>query len=212
MGKINVKRAVVLEEYRSNSYLVWKDNFKDCVIIDCGGEFYKIDKALKSLNLKPEAIILTHGHGDHIAGVDESGLDCYIHKADLDYLSHPELNLSLLLGSPLKVEREPHVFDNNSELYFSKSDLTFKVIHTPGHTPGGCSFLIEDLLFSGDTLFLSGIGRTDLPLSSEGDLKDSILNKLFKLDRGVSVYPGHGDMTTIGYEAENNPFLYVDSL
>ncbi len=212
MGKINFEKVIVLNDYQSNSYLVWQEGSKSCVIIDCGGEYYKIEEALKRLDLEPEAMLLTHGHGDHIAGVNESGLDFYIHRDDLNFLSNPELNLSLFLGSSLKIERKPNVFNSDQELFFAKSDLRFNVIHTPGHTPGSCSFLIEDLLFSGDTLFLSGVGRTDLPLSSESALKDSILNKLFKLDKNVSVYPGHGDMTSIGYERENNPFLSMDPL
>jgi hydroxyacylglutathione hydrolase len=212
MGKIAVERVVVLEDYRSNSYIVWNQGCRHSVIVDCGGEFYKIESALKRMGLKPEAVLLTHGHGDHIAGVDDSKLDYYIQREDLDYLSHPELNLSMMLGRPFKVAAEPHILEADSELYFAKSDLRFKVISTPGHTPGSCSFLIEDLLFSGDTLFLSGVGRTDLPLSSESDLKDSILNKLFKLNKSIKVYPGHGDMTTIGFERENNPFLFIGSL
>ena len=109
-----------------------------------------------------------------------------------------------VLGNKVAFEADIYVNDNDE---LSVDDLNFKFIHTPGHTKGGMCILIEDVLFSGDTLFQQSIGRTDFPGSSFEDIKSSIHDKLFKLDDSTKVYPGHMSETTIGFEKENNPFI-----
>lgn len=192
--------------FGTNCYLLWREGSNYCLVVDPGGDVDKINFVLRDNNLKPEAVILTHGHIDHIGGCEYFDSDIYIHFQDQDHLRKPHLNLSAFLFRPYKVKRKPLFFDNN-KLEFPKSGLTLEVIHTPGHTPGSCCFLIDNVLFSGDTLFFEGIGRTDFPGSSYSQLISSVRDKLFALSRDTRVLPGHGPETTIGYEMQNNEFL-----
>ncbi|MDP8234116.1 MAG: MBL fold metallo-hydrolase [Candidatus Saelkia tenebricola] len=203
---VRVERVIV-GEIETNCYIVWEEGSLNAVVIDPGEEAEIITQTLNKSRLSPEVVLLTHGHGDHIGGCNELGLDVYIHEGDLGFLSKPELNLSIFVSTPVTVKQNTHVFKDQDDLKFEKSGLAFKVIHTPGHTPGGCCFLIGDYLFSGDTLFRENIGRTDLPYASSDDIITSIKEKLFILPEKVIVYPGHGEITTIGHEKKYNPFL-----
>ena len=191
----------------TNCYIVWKEKRSYAVVIDPGAESGAISRVLDKFRLSPEAVLLTHGHGDHIGACNELGLDVYVHKADSEFLSDPELNLSAFVSLPVTVKQPVHPFGEEDELRFEKSGLVFRVIHTPGHTPGGCCFLIDKFLFAGDTLFKESIGRTDFPASSFDKLINSIKEKIFLLPDETIVYPGHGESTTVGREKESNPFL-----
>ena len=192
-----------------NSYLVLDDRNKSGVIIDPGGVNNDLLSFVKENSYAIKYIFLTHGHGDHIGGVEsyKSIFGCkvlaYIDEREM--LMDSSVNYSReVLGNKVAFEADIYVNDNDE---LSVDDLNFKFIHTPGHTKGGMCILIEDVLFSGDTLFQQSIGRTDFPGSSFEDIKSSIHDKLFKLDDSTKVYPGHMSETTIGFEKENNPFI-----
>ena len=148
----------------------------------------------------------THGHIDHILANNDFDLPIFIHEADACYLSEAAFNLShnVLVGRFKSKEPERLLKDND---IIKVGRLDIKVIHTPGHTPGGICLYYNKVLFSGDTLFFGGVGRTDLPQGNESFLLSSIKDKLFKLPDETRVYPGHGPATTIGREKKLNPFL-----
>ncbi len=191
-----------LSPYEVNCYILAQERNKEAIIIDPGGQPDKIKKILAKHKLKPGFIINTHGHLDHIGADDAFGVCVYIHKQDLEFLTNPELNLSRMLAMPLRISAQRRALEGGEEI--SLGNIRLQVLHTPGHTPGGICLLLKEpqdnMLFSGDTLFCRGIGRTDLPLASLEQLENSIRDKLFVLDNHMRVYPGHGPPTTIGQE------------
>ncbi|MBW6409942.1 MBL fold metallo-hydrolase [Clostridium weizhouense] len=188
--------------YDANCYLVIDEESKDCGIIDPGGDAQRLQAIIKSLNVKVKYIILTHGHIDHVGGVVELSkslnIPFFISKIDEEYMEKD----NYVFGSLPKASGYLKEGDT-----LSLGNKEFKVIETPGHTKGGLCFLIEDKLFTGDTLFQASIGRTDF---AGGDFKEiikSIKEKLIILGDDIEVYPGHGPMSTIGYEKRRNTFL-----
>lgn len=190
-----------LGEYQSNCYIISFD--KEAIIIDPGYENEVVIPYLVKENLTPKIIFLTHGHFDHIGGVNQlknhfKKLEVIIHKYDLIWLDDNDYNLT---------KREviaDRVITNERNLSFN--DHSFEIILTPGHSAGGMALKIGKHLFSGDTLFKMSIGRYDLPFANQVDLFQSI-KKLYLLDEETIVYPGHGDKTTIGFEKRHNPFI-----
>jgi glyoxylase-like metal-dependent hydrolase (beta-lactamase superfamily II) len=192
-----------------NSYLVLDEAAKIGVIVDPGGVNQELIAFVNDNSYTIPFILLTHGHSDHIGGVIQykeifgSKVIAYIDEKSM--LNNHKLNYSNeVYGKVIEIEADEYVEEDDEVIVGA---LTFKFIHTPGHTKGGMCILIDDVLFSGDTLFYQSIGRTDFPGSSFKDLKAGIHDKLFKLDKNTRVLPGHMSETTIGFEMENNPFL-----
>lgn len=195
---------------QTNAYLLTGSEEGKAVIIDPGMNPGPLLKRIA--NLEIEAILLTHAHFDHMAGVEEirklKGCPVYLHDLEQDWLGSPKLNGSLMWPNvcpPLSTDAAEYDLAAGQKLNFIGH--TFTVYHTPGHSPGSVSFLNGNHLFSGDVLFRMGVGRTDLPGGRERDLLDSIQNTLFKLPDDVIVYPGHGPRTTIGFEKQQNPYV-----
>lgn len=198
-----------LGAFATNCYIVVDESNQHCLVVDPGSEGNRLVEFLKEKGLQPEAVILTHGHGDHIGGVqavvDEFKVPIYINKGDEEYLTNGELNLSSTYGQPVKVTGDVRLIKEADVIRLG--DHTFTVIETSGHTPGGVCFYGEGLVLAGDTLFQESIGRTDFPRSSYEDLIDAVRTKLFALPDETVVYPGHGPETTIGHEKIYNPFV-----
>lgn len=192
-----------------NCYILASRPDSRAIIIDPGDEKAKIERVLKKHNLKPEFIINTHGHIDHIGCDDKFGVPVYIHRQDLVLLQDPKLNLSTFFMSPFSLKSNIRTLEDKENIELNQIQL--EVIHVPGHTPGGISLLMkkpkDKILFTGDTIFCQGIGRTDFPGANETLLIKSIREKLLKLSDDTIIYPGHGPSSTIGEEKKNNPFL-----
>lgn len=193
----------------ANCYLVGCSEMGHAVVIDPGGEGQKILAKAEKLGVKIKYIINTHGHIDHIAGNDEvkivSGAQVLIHQQDAIMLTDAQANLSALMGRGFTFEPADRQLQDGDLVQVGKLEL--KVIHTPGHTPGGICLQLGEYLWAGDTLFDGSVGRTDFPGGNHQALVEAIKTKLFQLPDNVMVFPGHGPATTIGKEKHSNPFV-----
>ncbi|MDO4745008.1 MAG: MBL fold metallo-hydrolase [Bacillota bacterium] len=196
-----------------NTYLAFDEETNKGFIVDPGGYNPVLTKKVKEENIDIEYIILTHGHSDHICGVNEhkeefEGAKVIAHAAEEAMLKDIRLNCSADFGMPYVVDADMYVNDGD-EITIGNIDLKF--FHTPGHTVGGmCIYAPKDnILFSGDTLFSQSIGRTDFPGGSFKEIAESIKNKLFTLPDETAVLPGHMGTTQIGFEKRNNPFVHI---
>ncbi len=203
----------VLGDFQTNCYVVRTDESrKDCVLIDPGLHPYPLVQFLQQQTLNPEAIIITHGHIDHIGGVEiirESWpkAKVYIHKADAEMLTDPNENLSMVAGTVFQARPAEVVINGQTEI--RAAGLRFEILHTPGHTPGGiCLHCPSDgIAFVGDTLFAGSVGRSDFPGGSHEQLLQSIQTQLLVLPETTRIYPGHGPQTTLRNEKKHNPYL-----
>lgn len=193
----------------ANCFILGCEDTRQAAVIDPGDEADRILSVISSEKLTVAHIVNTHGHFDHVSANKKmksaTGAPISIHALDAPMLA-------TLSGSAaawgLSAEDSPepdHTIEDGDTI--SVGNLVLKVLHTPGHTPGGVSLLVEDAVFVGDTLFQGSIGRTDFPGGNFETLRDSIQNKLFSLDDAVTVYPGHNQPTTIGQERRHNPFV-----
>lgn len=195
-----------------NTYLVIDENTNKGFIVDPGGFDKKLCSVVEQSGISLEYIILTHGHVDHIGGVEDykkkfPQIKVVAAKAELEMLKNPDFNMSSMMGmSPVSLVPDITVVEGDC---ISVGDIDIRFVMTPGHSPGGMCIIIdkEKVVFSGDTLFAQSIGRTDFPGCSFEKLINSIKEKLFILDDDTVVYPGHMNSTSIGFEKRHNPFV-----
>ena len=204
-------KHLVLGLVRTNCYIVYTEDTKKAVIIDPAADSRRITEEIDSLGVTPEAVLLTHGHFDHMLAADSlrNGyhVPVCIFKEDAELLKQPDRNCSeqfLHMSYGISADEE---LEDGQNLRFLDGAIT--VIATPGHTDGSCCYYVEkeDILFSGDTLFQGSVGRTDLPTGRAAKLVTSIREKLFTLPEQTLVLSGHGDQTTIGEEKQYNPYV-----
>lgn len=196
---------------QANTYLAVDEKTNEGFIVDPGGYNKVLTKEVRDNDVNIKYIILTHGHSDHICGVNEHKAEfpdakIVAYKDEEAMLENPNLNQSPGFGVPYSTKADILVSDGDE---LKVGDVTLKFIHTPGHTEGGMCIYVKEAkaLFSGDTLFRQSIGRTDFPGGSYKEIMDSIRKKLFLLPDDTNVFPGHMGTTSIGFEKENNPFV-----
>jgi hydroxyacylglutathione hydrolase len=201
------ERAVV-GAIETNCYVIAADRGQDAVIIDPGADADVIKKLLLKHQCKAALVINTHGHYDHIGADSDFAAPVAVHREDAAMLTDARKNFAAIFGISFKVKNEIRFLEDGQRIKIG--GLVLKVLHTPGHTTGGISVLVEkpvdNIVFSGDALFAGSVGRSDLGGSHEVLIK-SIQEKLLTLPDDTIVYPGHGPETTIGEERLNNPFL-----
>lgn len=198
--------TLILGAYETNCYVLRSGSeAHDCLIIDTGLEAGPLLDFLRTHKLNPLAVIFTHGHADHIAGAEPlrkkyPAIKLAIHKLDAEMLTCGQSNLSFLAPADI-------IIDAEGPIEFVR--LTFQILHTPGHTPGGISLYsqAEGAVFTGDALFAGSIGRTDFAYGNGEQLINSVKRKLLTLPDDTVVYPGHGPTTTIANEKATNPFF-----
>ena len=202
-------QSLLLGEVMTNCYLLMNPDTKDLLIVDPADRADAIRGRIEALGGKPCAILLTHGHFDHMLAAEdlkkEYGCPIYAHVKEKSVLEDPMLNLSGMWGFGTRVYADHFVSEGD---ILELAGYKIEVLHTPGHTQGSCCFYFPDeaVLISGDTLFQSSCGRTDFPTASLADMRESLRRLLHELPEETAVYPGHNAPTTIGDEKRWNPF------
>ena len=204
---IKVKK-IISGRLEVNCYIVYDSCTLNAVIVDPGEDGDKVIRAVEEGGFKPEMLINTHGHYDHILSDEQIrkkfNIPLAAHKDEVVMLSDSFHNASAIFGSPGSVSKPEIILDDNQEIKLSF--VSFKVIHTPGHSKGGICLLFDDFIITGDTLFAGTIGRTDFPGGEYQDMMKSI-EKIKNLKNSLIIYPGHGSQTTLANELRHNPYL-----
>lgn len=210
MAKLRVEQYAV-GPVRTNCYFAINADTNEALIVDPGDEASFLIEKLNERGAAPVAVLLTHGHFDHAAAAQEVAdafdIQIYAHEAEKETLENPALNLCGMIGrGGESYHADVYVRDKGC---LTLAGFSIEVLHTPGHTKGGCCYYIEaeQAVFAGDTLFCGSVGRTDFPGGSASELLGSIRERLLCLPGQTNVYPGHEDTTTIGWERQHNPFL-----
>jgi glyoxylase-like metal-dependent hydrolase (beta-lactamase superfamily II) len=204
---------LIMGAFETNCYALREsDGATDCVIVDAGLDGAGLVGFLQERKLNAVALVLTHGHADHIAGVVElrksfANLKVYIHQLDAEMLTGEQDNLSALAGGTFRADPADFLVVESDRI--EQAEISLEVLHTPGHTRGGISLYCRDegVVFAGDTLFAGSVGRTDFPGGNMRQLITNIREKLLVLPDETVVYPGHGPATTIAQEKAYNPFV-----
>jgi len=206
-----IQKALLVGLLEVNCYILGDEETKEAVVIDPGGDEEEILEALKYHGLNLKLVIDTHGHFDHVDAnqplKDATGAQIAIHKLDAHMLSQPSAEAMFFTGNRLRLSEADILLKEDDVLTFGNFRL--KVLHTPGHTPGHITLLMENhpYLYVGDLLFQGSIGRTDFPGGSIDALINSVKTKIFPLGDHYTVFPGHGPVTTVGQERKYNPFF-----
>jgi len=203
-------KCIVVGPLENNCFIVADENAKDALIIDPGDEPHRILGLLTENNLQLKYIVCTHAHFDHVGAIpelkSETRAKIVIHFDELDIYTHTKEQAALLWGFDLDPLPEPDMFVSGEDI-LEVGDLRFKILHTPGHSPGGICLYGEGIVFTGDTLFAGSVGRTDLYGGNIEKLKSSF-KRLMALEDKTRVFPGHGPQTTIGEERTGNFFSH----
>ncbi|MBD3380445.1 MAG: MBL fold metallo-hydrolase [Candidatus Omnitrophica bacterium] len=198
-------RTFVTGPIETNTYLLVERSSGEGVLVDPAEYSAEIDDIIRREGVKVKFILNTHGHADHIMGDSSFGYPVLIHPEDIGCFTDPSRSLSSFMPGGMPVPDDLRTVSDGDTVHIGEIGL--KVIHTPGHSPGGISLHCGGFVLSGDTLFFEGIGRTDLPGGDYRVLADSIKKKLFVLPDELEVFPGHGPSTTIGHEKKHNVYL-----
>ncbi len=194
---------------RSNNYLLINEDLGEALLIDCGGTGEEVVLAAGQNGVRIAAVLLTHGHADHIEGVErvvkQFCCPAYLHRFDAQYPKRPECNLSSrIYMRQLSYEIDPVAVEDGTVL--EEAGIFVEVIHTPGHTQGSVCYRVGDLLFTGDTLFRDSVGGDFPPFGNLETEIESIRTRLFTIGEDLVCYPGHGAQTTLAYEMKNNMY------
>ena len=209
MNNLELQKCILGPVY-TNCYFLKNKVTGEMIIIDPADCPEKIEQKVMQMDGKPVAILLTHGHFDHIMGIDSIlenwNIPVYVEEEDLPIMTDPELNLSSSYTNGYSFDGAKPLKDGQK---LELAGETIEVIHTPGHTMGGCCYYlpVEHAVFSGDTLFQRSVGRTDFPNSSQDAIVRSVRERLFVLPDDTIVYPGHMGETKIEYEKLHNPYV-----
>lgn len=217
LGQPEIASFVLSEPWQTNCFVVSFPGSQDpaaCWCVDVGAKPGPMIEHLREHSLRPEAIVLTHAHVDHLAGVrdllDAIGeVPIWIHRDEEEWLLDPELNLSQAAGLPSTTPAASRLLEHDDQLTLVDGSPPWRVIHVPGHSPGSVALHLAPwrVLIGGDALFAGSVGRTDLPGADPEQLSNSIRQQLYTLPDQTLVLPGHGGATTIGQERASNPFV-----
>jgi len=207
---VKIEKIVVSPRFQTNCYLLSCERSREAIVIDAGAEPEKILQRVEAARLDLKYLINTHAHVDHVAGVAAikrlKGVPFFLHQRELEILEMVPQMLAFWRMPPIELPSVDEYIEAERE--YSFGDCSFRILETPGHSPGSVCFLFPEHVFVGDTLFCQGIARTDIPHSSLPQLLESIRTQLLTLDEQMVVHTGHGAVTSIGLEKLANPFLH----